>query len=153
MIVCNEKFFTRLENGELSAVERQRYMLCQTVQQVMEDAPVFYTAQPQGVKTPSVFVRIAKMLYHKKLGREIECTILFELKYLAENPQDDSECEQIMEKLLDAVSEEGCYQSVSAERIDSGALIKVACKLRWKVIYSDGESELMQSLQQQFAEE
>lgn len=153
MIICNQSFFDRLEKGELSAVERQRYMLCQTAQQVMGDMPVFYLARPQGVKAPAVFVRIAKMLYHKRLGKEIECSLLFELRYLAENPHDDSESEQVMEKLLDAVTDgTSSYRAVSAERTDTGALVKVSCMLRWKVINSDSEGEIMQSLQQQLAE-
>ena len=99
MIVCSENFFERLEKGEISVIERKRYKICQLVQNALEEIPIFYLARPQGVKAPAAFVRIAKMIYHKRLAEEIECAVLFEVRYLAEKPYDDSECEQAMEKL------------------------------------------------------
>ena len=154
MIVCSEEFFERLEKGELSVIERERYKICQTAQTAMEDMPVFYIARPQGVKAPAVFVRIAKMVYHKRLAKEMECAVLFEVRYLAEKPYDDSECEQAMEKLMDAFGGDGFdKQTVSAERADDGALIKVASKLRWKLLPKEQKGDIMQSLVGQLEKE
>ena len=147
MIVCSQEFYDRLEKGELSIIEKRKYAVCQLAQAAVGDIPVFCVARPQGVSAPAVFVRIAKMVYHRRLSKEIECSALFEVRYLAENAHDDSECEQMTERLLDVfVSDSLDKSSVSAERIDDGVLIKTASKLRWKVVNSEGEGELMQKL-------
>ena len=109
----------------------------------MGEIPVFGIARPQGVTAPSVFVRIAKMIYRKRLSKEIECTALFEVRYLARNPYDDIECEQMTEKLLDKfVSDSFDKQSVSAKRTDDGVLIETVSKLRWKVLSDEDEGDL-----------
>jgi len=79
---------------------------------------------------------------------------LFELRYLARNPYDDIECEQMTEKLLDKlVSDSFDKQSVSAKRTDDGVLIETASKLRWKVIPKEGEGDLMQKLDSRLTEQ
>ena len=120
----------------------------------MGEIPVFGIARPQGVTAPAVFVRIAKMIYRKRLSREIECTALFEVRYLARNPYDDIECEQMTEKLLDKfVSDSFDKQSVSAKRTDDGVLIETVSKLRWKVISGEDEGSIMQKLESQLTEQ
>ena len=76
------------------------------------------------------------------------------MRYLAEKPYDDSECEQAMEKLLDAFSGDSFdKQTVSAERVDDGALIKVASTLRWKLMPDEPSGDFMQSLVNQIEKE
>ena len=72
MIICSDEFFERLEKENLSVIEKRRYLICQMAQTALEDIPIFYHSQPQGVSVPAVFVRIAKMQYGKRLAREIE---------------------------------------------------------------------------------
>ena len=154
MIVCSGDFFDRLEKGELSVIEKRKYEVCQLAQSAVGGIPVFGIARPQGVTAPAVFVRIAKMIYRRRLSKEIECTALFELRYLARNPYDDIECEQMTEKLLDKlVSDSFDKQSVSAKRTDDGVLIETASKLRWKVIPKEGEGDLMQKLESRLTEQ
>lgn len=117
-------------------------------QTAMEDIPVFYHSQPQGVKAPAVFVRTAKMQYHKRLSHEIECRLVFEIRYLAENGFDDSECETAMERLLDVYGDDRFdKEALFAERTDKGALIKVVSKLRWKAEDQDADGELMRLME------
>ena len=148
MIICSDEFFERLEKENLSVIEKRRYLICQMAQTALEDIPIFYHSQPQGVSAPAVFVRIAKMQYGKRLAREIECRLVFEVRYLAENCFDDSECENAMERLLDVFGDDRFDKDdVSAERTDKGALIKVTSKLRWKTENTDGDGELMRLLE------
>lgn len=148
MIICSDDFFERLENGALSVVEKRRYHICQMAQSAMEEVPVFYFAQPQGVKAPAIFVRIAGMRYHKRLGREVEGELTFELRYLAESSHDDSECEQAMEKLLDVFGEDSFdKEAVTAERTETGVTVKVISGLRWRVEREDEAGELMRLLE------
>ena len=154
MIVCSGDFFERLEKGELSVIEKRKYAVCQLAQSAVGEIPVFGIARPQGVTAPAVFVRIAKMIYRKRLSKEIECTALFEVRYLARNPYDDIECEQMTEKLLDKfVSDSFDKQSVSAKRTDDGVLIETVAKLRWKVLSDEDEGDLMRKLESQLAEQ
>lgn len=148
MIVCSDVFFDRLEKGDISAIEKKHYMICQIAQAAMGDIPIFYHAQPQGATAPAVFVRIAKMQYYKRLSYETECRLIFEVRYLAENAYDDAECESAMEKLLDAFSFDRTDKgTVFAERTDKGALVKVASLLRWKTENADDNGELMRLLE------
>ena len=148
MIICSDGFFERLGKGNLSAVEKRRYLICQMAQTALEEVPVFYHAQPQGVETPAVFVRIAKIQYHKRLAREIECRLVFELRYLAKNCYDDGECENAMERLMDVFGDDlFVKEAVFAERTDKGAVIKVISKLRWKTENDDDNGELMRLLE------
>ena len=154
MIVCSGDFFDRIEKGELSVIEKRKYAVCQLAQSAVGEIPVFGIARPQGVTAPAVFVRIAKMIYRKRLSKEIECTVLFEVRYLARNPYDDIECEQMTEKLLDKfVSDSFDKQSVSAKRTDDGVLIETVSKLRWKVLSDEDEGDLMQKLESQLTEQ
>ena len=154
MIVCSGDFFDRLEKGELSVIEKRKYAICQLAQSAVGEIPVFGIARPQGVTAPAVFVRIAKMIYRKRLSKEIECTALFEVRYLTRNPYDDIECEQMTEKLLDKfVSDSFDKQSVSAKRTDDGVLIETVSKLRWKVLSDEDEGDLMQKLESQLTEQ
>lgn len=148
MIICSDEFFERLEKGNLSAVEKRRYLICQMAQSAMNDVPVFYHAQPQGVDAPAVFVRIAKIQYHKKLSRQIDCRLVFEVRYLAENSYDDSECENAMERLMDVFGNDRFdKEAVFAERTDKGALIKVVSGLRWKLEDAEESGELMRLIE------
>ena len=148
MIICSDGFFERLEKGDISVIEKKRYMICQMAQAALEDVPVFYHAQPQGVSAPAVFVRTAKMQYNKRLSHETECRLVFEVRYLAKNAYDDVECENAMERLLDALdSMRTDKDPVVSERTDKGALIKAVSVLRWKNENEDSSGELMRLLE------
>ena len=148
MIVCDKRLLERIENEELSVIEKKRYFICQIAEKALGDIPIFYSSQPQGTDIPAVFVRIGKMQYKKRLGDEIECEVRFEARFLPKNSNDDIFCEAVMEKLMDALIANE-ISKISSERTKTGAVINADCDLRWIVEPDDSGDELMRILDMQ----
>lgn len=143
MVIYDEKVKERLENGSETPTEYYHAMICEAAAKALGEVTVFYSAQPQGVLPPAVFVRAESVSAAKRLGGTELVTMKLALRYLAQNPESDAESEAAAESMINALN--GLCLRISeikGERTKTGAMVTMKLCFEQKNAEKDSDGTM-----------